>query len=208
MDPSQGTAPPRPTLGSPASSLGLHLGKDRRAGAVQDLLGFVQEASDPVADADTRWLRRCRRRHHRPVAPPGIGKPPLITMTVLGTPPRRLRRKIEMALPHRLPIGIRAALEVLALHPHRHSSSLEKRSAAFSARRGVAGGEGVAPTEGPRRPQRSEDRVGRSPVGDRTRPAFTASEPALGQEKDCPQPHVRWALGLVMANPAPCRPSL
>jgi hypothetical protein len=32
--------------------------------------------------------------------------------------------------------------------------------------------------------------------------------PKRDYENDCPQPQVRWALGLLIVNPAPWRPSL
>jgi len=58
-----------------------------------------------------------------------------------------------------------------------------------------------------REPAVPTKQAGTAEVGLRPQRGLHQSYPTP-QLKDEPQPHVRWALGFVMENPAPCRPSL
>ena len=92
----------------------------------------------PVADASSGGPRPrragpppCRRR--RWPARPGsagstsepwvqatVGQPALVLRAVVRAAPRRVGREVEVALAHGVAVGVRPALEVLALLAHRH----------------------------------------------------------------------------------------
>ena len=68
--------------------------------------------------------------------------------------PRRVGRQVEIALPHRVAIRVRTALEVLALGPHRHATMLRRDAISHRAGRAIppirmlqnddGGGRGIA----------------------------------------------------------------
>jgi hypothetical protein len=97
-------------------AFGFEFGADARADGVQDVLGLVENRSGTAVVEPLRFGWR-GRNDQRSVRPRDVGETALVLRTVLRATPRRVRGEIEIALPDGVAVGIRAALEVLALGP-------------------------------------------------------------------------------------------
>ena len=60
--------------------------------------------------------------------PAGVHHPAREAGAVVRAAPRRLGREVDAALPHDLAVGVRPALVVPAVHPHRHGRQFGRRS--------------------------------------------------------------------------------
>jgi hypothetical protein len=113
-------------------SLGVDLGPHVVTDGVENVLRRVENRRRrPVLK--TSRLRRRRRNDQRSVRPGRISQAARVSRAVLRTSPGCIGRQVDVALPHRVAVWVRPALEVLALRPHRHRPRIGRSSQSLGA---------------------------------------------------------------------------
>ena len=122
------TSFPRPTVGRAGTVRLPPPGTHLRPGRVDDVLHASSEECGDRGSVPrllgSGGVGGTTRVPWAQLTSAGLGVKAVAT---IRTTPRRLRRQVQVALPHRLPVRIGAALEELAALLHRHGAQCQRR---------------------------------------------------------------------------------